>query len=79
MGAAFVCEHLEISPELPDDHASYIASWILALQDDKHAIVKAASFAQKAVDYLAALQSNALGPDTDPDLPPPAPDPQSPA
>lgn len=56
MGAAFTCEHLEISPTIPEDHASYIASWILALQDDKHAIFRAASYAQKAVDYLASLQ-----------------------
>jgi antirestriction protein ArdC len=56
MGAAFLCEHLEIPPAVKDDHASYIAGWILALQDDRHAIVRAASFAQKAVDYLAALQ-----------------------
>lgn len=67
MGAAFVCEHLDISPTLPDDHASYIASWILALEDDKHAIFRAATHAQKAVDYLASLQ-----PGHDPDARPDA-------
>src|SRR5690606_38822078 len=56
MGAAFICEHLEIPATIKDDHAAYIASWILALQDDKHAIFRAASFAQRAADYLAALQ-----------------------
>ncbi len=67
MGAAFVCEHLEISPTLPDDHAAYIASWMLALQDDKHAIFRAASFAQKAVDYLASLQPG-YRPDPEPEI-----------
>lgn len=59
MGAAFICEHLEIPPTVKDDHANYIASWILALQNDRTAIFRAASFAQKAVDYLAALQAGA--------------------
>ena len=71
MGAAFICDHLEIEPTLPDDHAAYIASWILALQDDKHAIFKAASFAQKAVDYLAGLQPRPDAPEPETDLPPP--------
>lgn len=70
MGAAFICEHLEISPVLPDDHAAYIASWILALQDDKHAIFRATSFAQKAVDYLSGLQPNAPAVIQDPEADP---------
>jgi antirestriction protein ArdC len=32
--------------------AAYIASWLKALQDDKGMIIKAASAAQKAVDYI---------------------------
>jgi antirestriction protein ArdC len=59
MGSAFLCSDLEISPVVKDDHASYIASWLLALQEDNRAIVRAASFAQKAVDYLWALQPGA--------------------
>lgn len=78
MGAAFICEHLEISPELSDDHAAYIASWIMALQDDNKAIFKAASFAQKAVDYLAGLQPGAEPSqdlEADPSSPGPSPTP----
>ena len=40
------------TPELRDDHAAYIASWIKVLKDDKRAIFSAASYAQRAVDFL---------------------------
>lgn len=73
MGSAFICEHLEISPIEKDDHANYIASWILVLQNDKHAIFKAASFAQKAVDYLAGLQPSIPQPEADPSSAAPEP------
>ena len=39
-----------------DGHASYIASWLKVLKDDKRAVFTAASHAQKAVDYLGGLQ-----------------------
>ena len=33
-------------------HASYIESWLKVLKQDKNAIIKAASKAQAAMDYL---------------------------
>ena len=33
-------------------HASYIESWLKVLKQDKNAIIKAASKAQSAMDYL---------------------------
>ena len=33
-------------------HASYLASWLGVLKEDKRAIFKAASMAQKAVDFI---------------------------
>jgi antirestriction protein ArdC len=39
-----------------DDHAGYIANWLEVLKDDKRCVVQAASYAQKAVDYLHGLQ-----------------------
>jgi antirestriction protein ArdC len=45
-----------LTPEVRDDHASYIASWIEVLKNDKRCVVQAASYAQKAVDYLHGLQ-----------------------
>jgi len=59
LGAAFLCADLEITPEVRDDHACYLASWLRVLKDDKRAIVSAAAQAQRAVDYLHGLQSSA--------------------
>jgi antirestriction protein ArdC len=56
LGAAFVCADLALTPEVREDHASYIASWLKVLKDDKRAVFAAASHAQKAADYLAGLQ-----------------------
>ena len=56
LGSAFLCADLELTPEVRDDHASYIASWLEVLKNDKRAIFQAASYAQKAVDFLHGLQ-----------------------
>jgi antirestriction protein ArdC len=56
LGAAFLCADLEITPELREDHAAYIASWLKALRDDKRLIFTAAAHAQRAADYLHSLQ-----------------------
>lgn len=52
LGAAFACARLGIDNEPRADHANYMASWLTCLQDDRKAIVSAASQAQKACDYL---------------------------
>lgn len=56
LGAAFLCASLQITNHPKPDHASYIASWLQAMKEDKYAITAAASAASKAVDYLNALQ-----------------------
>jgi antirestriction protein ArdC len=56
LGAAFLCADLAITPEVRDDHASYIECWLKVLKDDKRAIFSAASHASKAVDFLHGLQ-----------------------
>lgn len=56
LGSAFLCADLAITPEVREDHASYIASWLKALKDDKRLIFSAAAHAQRAVDYLRSLQ-----------------------
>ncbi len=50
MNAAFCCASLGIVPTVR--HADYIASWLQLLRDDNRAIVRAASQASKAADYL---------------------------
>jgi antirestriction protein ArdC len=52
IGAAFLCADLGIAPETRPDHAAYIASWLKVLKDDRRAIFTAASYAQRAVDFL---------------------------
>jgi antirestriction protein ArdC len=56
LGSAFLCADLGITPEVREDHAAYIASWLKVLKDDKRFIFSAASQAQRAADYLHGLQ-----------------------
>ena len=56
LGAAFLCADLELALQPREDHASYIAHWLKVLQNDKRAIFRAASHAQRAADHLHALQ-----------------------
>ena len=52
LGSAFICADLGLTPEIREDHAAYIASWLTVLKNDKRAVFTAASYAQKALDYL---------------------------
>ena len=53
MGSAFLCAEFGIAARL--QHASYIANWIKVLKNDKRAIFRASSGAQKAADLLRNL------------------------
>lgn len=57
--SAFLCAALQITNEPRPDHASYIASWVKVLKDNKKAILTAASEASKAMDFLQGLQQAA--------------------
>ncbi|PVE22725.1 antirestriction protein ArdC [Microvirga sp. KLBC 81] len=50
MSAAFCCASLSIVPTVR--HADYIGSWLEVLREDNRAIVRAASQASKAADWL---------------------------
>lgn len=50
MNAAFCCATLGIEPTVR--HADYIGSWLEVLREDNRAIVRAASQASKAADWL---------------------------
>jgi len=56
LGSAFICADLEITPEIRDDHAAYLATWLTVLKNDTRLIFTAASHAQRASDYLHGLQ-----------------------
>ena len=53
MNAAFCCASLGIIPTVR--HADYIGSWLEVLREDNRAIVRAASQASKAADWLLAF------------------------
>ena len=50
INAAFCCASLRITPTVR--HADYIGSWLEVLREDNRAIVRAASQASKAADWL---------------------------
>ena len=61
LGSCFLCADLGIAPELEPrpDHASYLASWLKVLSEDRRAIFQAAAHAQRAVTFLHDLQPGA--------------------
>lgn len=70
MAGAFVCAALGIAPTVR--HADYIGSWLEIIREDNRAILRAASAASKAADYLLAFRpeaATAANDDEDPDDP----------
>lgn len=64
MNAAFCCASLGIVPTVR--HTDYIASWLDVLREDNRAIVRAASHASKAADWLLSfLPDTASSPEPD--------------
>lgn len=62
LGSAFLAADLEIRPIPPEENASYIDHWLKSMKADKRAIFTAASHAQRATDYLHALQPSRPAP-----------------
>lgn len=54
ISAAYLCASLGITPTVR--HADYIGSWLEVLREDNRAIVRAASQASKAADYLLTFE-----------------------
>jgi antirestriction protein ArdC len=65
MTAAFTCAALGIVPTVR--HADYIGSWLDVLRADNRAIVRAASAASKAADFLLAFTPEAKAVNDDAD------------
>ncbi|RWE06344.1 MAG: DUF1738 domain-containing protein [Mesorhizobium sp.] len=67
LNAAFCCAALGIVPTVR--HADYLASWLEVLREDNRAIVRAASQASKAADWLLGFLPGADGTDaTEPEI-----------
>ena len=60
LGAAFLCADLGLELQPRPDHASYIASWLEVLKDDKRFIFTAAAHAQRAADHLHSRQAKSI-------------------
>ncbi len=58
LGAAFLCADTGVMSDIRGDHAHYIDFWLKILKEDKKAIFRAASKAQKAADFLHELQAD---------------------
>ncbi|RWJ74649.1 MAG: DUF1738 domain-containing protein [Mesorhizobium sp.] len=56
LAASFLCADLGVAHDPRDNTASYLASWLAVLKNDKRAIITAAARAQSAADYLHELQ-----------------------
>lgn len=56
LGSAFLSADLGTAPEPREDHASYIANWLIVLKNDKRAIFTAAAHAERAAAFLHGLQ-----------------------
>jgi len=67
INAAFCCASLGIVPTVR--HADYIGSWLEVLREDNRAIVRAASQASKAADWLLAFAPDDADDDTPIDIP----------
>ena len=57
LSAAFLCNELGITSSPREDHAQYLAGWLTALGSDNDYIFKAASEAQKVVDFMDREQN----------------------
>ena len=55
LGASFLCGHFGFIDATVENHASYLASWIRGLKNDRNAIFTAAKHASSAYDYLMTL------------------------
>ncbi len=51
-GAAYLCGHCGIDRSTTDSSAGYIQNWMQTIKADKKILIRAASAAQKAVDYI---------------------------
>jgi hypothetical protein len=58
MASAFLCATLGIVPTVR--HTDYIGAWLEVLREDNRAVVRAASAASKAADFILAFRPDAL-------------------
>jgi len=60
MTSSFLCAHMGIENETLQNSAAYIQSWIKVLRADGEMLIKAASQAQKACDYILNAHAQSI-------------------
>ena len=55
LGAAFTMAEIGLQPEIREDHAPYIASWLKVLKQDSRALLTAAAKASDALEFLCTF------------------------
>ena len=63
LGAAFLCSRLEVTLVPRLDHAKYISYWLKILRSEPSALMKAATAASNAVDFLESIALDQSGSD----------------
>ena len=61
-GGIHLCDARDLAPTVR--HADYIASWLEVLREDNRAVVRAASKASKAADWILCFLPDAESTDT---------------
>ena len=57
MGASFLCALTGIeNKQLTENAAAYIQNWLVVFKQDKTMVIKAASQAQVAVDFISGMK-----------------------
>jgi antirestriction protein ArdC len=59
LGSAFLCADLGITPDVREDRAAHIASWLIVPENEKRFIFTAAGHAQRAANHLRGPQPQA--------------------
>jgi len=55
MGSCYLQSHAGVPIEQLDNSAAYIQNWLQVFEGDSQFVIKAASYAQRAVDYILSL------------------------
>lgn len=55
-GSAMLCDKIGISPKTIDNQAAYIQNWSKAIKQDKNLVVRAATKAMEAADFVLGIE-----------------------
>jgi antirestriction protein ArdC len=59
MSAAYLCAEAGISPAVIQNEAAYIQGWLAQFRSDRRMVVRAATHAQRAADYILGRTTTA--------------------